>query len=195
MGNLYNCDFNDIVKGLNDLSNYSGFKDDIINLLKNTVNLLATQDSYVKALIKNNKDLRCKNSILSRNADTAFQDGLNESREVYKSEVKAEICKEFADKLKAKSEREIYTDVDTNGKLLEYDYFYVDTNDIDEVLKELICKNNVSDVTPKWQKHYRSGTTVNDGYVSSCCDMWNERKSQYCPHCGAKMNEELEDKE
>lgn len=98
MSNLYNCDFNDIIKGLNDLSNYSGFKDDIINLLKNAVNLLATQDSYVKALIKNNKDLRRKNSILLRNADTAFQDGLNESREVYKSEVKAEICKEFADK-------------------------------------------------------------------------------------------------
>lgn len=45
----------------------------------------------------------------------------------------------------------------------------------------------------EWLKHYRSGTTVSDGYVSSCCDMWNERKSQYCPHCGAKMNEERKD--
>ncbi len=140
MNNLYNCDFNDIVKGLNDLSNYSGFKDEIINLLKNAVGLLATQDSYVKALIKNNKDLRRKNNILSRNADTAFQDGLNESREVYKSEVKAEICQEFADKLKAKAEREIYTDVDVNGKSLEYEYFYIDTEDIDDTLKEIAAE-------------------------------------------------------
>lgn len=39
----------------------------------------------------------------------------------------------------------------------------------------------------KWIKHYKSGMTVNGGYVSSCCDMWNERKSNYCPNCGAKM--------
>lgn len=40
----------------------------------------------------------------------------------------------------------------------------------------------------EWLKHYRSGTTVSDGYVSSCCDMWNERKSLYCPYCGARMD-------
>ena len=39
-----------------------------------------------------------------------------------------------------------------------------------------------------WQKHYKSGTTVSDGFVSSCCDMWNERKTSYCPNCGVKMN-------
>lgn len=42
---------------------------------------------------------------------------------------------------------------------------------------------------PKWENHYRSGLTVKSGYVSSCCDMWHERKSNYCPHCGAKMDE------
>lgn len=40
----------------------------------------------------------------------------------------------------------------------------------------------------QWQKHYKSGTTVSDGFVSSCCDMWNERETPYCPHCGAKMD-------
>ena len=39
-----------------------------------------------------------------------------------------------------------------------------------------------------WVTHYRSGTTVAEGYVSTCCDMWNNRKSDYCPHCGAKMD-------
>ena len=40
----------------------------------------------------------------------------------------------------------------------------------------------------QWQKHYKSGTTVSDGFVSSCCDMWNERETPYCPHCGARMD-------
>ena len=49
-----------------------------------------------------------------------------------------------------------------------------------------------ADVAPvvhgRWVTHYRSGTTVAEGYVSTCCDMWNNRKSDYCPHCGAKMD-------
>ena len=40
----------------------------------------------------------------------------------------------------------------------------------------------------RWVKHYRSGTPVAEGYVSTCCDMWNNRKSDYCPSCGAKMD-------
>lgn len=39
----------------------------------------------------------------------------------------------------------------------------------------------------EWVKAYRRGLTVNDGYVSTCCDMWNNRKSHFCPNCGAKM--------
>ena len=39
----------------------------------------------------------------------------------------------------------------------------------------------------EWVKHYRSGVTISEGYVSSCCDMWNNRKSPCCPNCGAKM--------
>lgn len=48
--------------------------------------------------------LKRKNVILSRNADTAFQDGLDENRELFKKEVEAEIkseaIKEFAERLK-----------------------------------------------------------------------------------------------
>ena len=49
-----------------------------------------------------------------------------------------------------------------------------------------------ADVAPvvhgRWVTHYRSGTPVAEGYVSMCCDMWNKRKSPYCPNCGAKMD-------
>ena len=49
-----------------------------------------------------------------------------------------------------------------------------------------------ADVAPvrhgEWRKYYRSGTTVSDGFVSSCCDMWNSRKSDWCPNSGAKMD-------
>lgn len=40
----------------------------------------------------------------------------------------------------------------------------------------------------KWVTHYRSGTTVAEGYVSTCCDMWNNRKCDFCPNCGARMD-------
>ncbi len=40
----------------------------------------------------------------------------------------------------------------------------------------------------KWRQEYRSGREINKGFVSSCCDMWNERKTDYCPNCGAKMD-------
>lgn len=42
----------------------------------------------------------------------------------------------------------------------------------------------------RWVTHYRSGTPVPEGYVSTCCDMWNSRKRNYCPNCGAKMEQE-----
>lgn len=59
-----------------------------------------------------------------------------------------------------------------------------------------ICTQEINsipsaDVAPvvrgRWVRHYRSGTPVAEGYVSTCCDMWNNRKSDYCPSCGAIM--------
>lgn len=43
--------------------------------------------------------LKNENEILSRNADNAFQEGLNERRELFEPEIKAEAYKEFAEKL------------------------------------------------------------------------------------------------
>lgn len=62
---------------------------------------------------------------------------------------------------------------------------------VDDMLDEVECFQP-SDVAPvvhgRWVTHYRSGTPVAEGYVSTCCDMWNNRKSNYCPNCGAKMD-------
>lgn len=72
--------------------------------------------------------------------------------------------------------------------------------DVDDVhgcglLEDVICEvdaQTAADVAPvvhgRWVTHYRSGTPVAEGYVSTCCDMWNNRKSDYCPNCGAKMD-------
>lgn len=55
-----------------------------------------------------------------------------------------------------------------------------------------IDKEPAADVAPvrygTWGKVYKSGVTVEEGYVSSCCDMWNERKTHWCPNCGAIMD-------
>lgn len=57
---------------------------------------------------------------------------------------------------------------------------------------EIAASAPAADVAPvvhgRWVTHYRGGTTVAEGYVSTCCDMWNSRKSDYCPNCGAKMD-------
>lgn len=61
-----------------------------------------------------------------------------------------------------------------------------------EEFAEYLYELPTADVAPvvhgRWVTHYRSGTPVAEGYVSTCCDMWNNRKSDYCPHCGAKMD-------
>lgn len=64
------------------------------------------------------------------------------------------------------------------------------------IMLRWIRKQPTADVAPvvhgRWVTHYRSGTTVAEGYVSTCCDMWNNRKSDYCPNCGARMDGDAE---
>lgn len=52
---------------------------------------------------------------------------------------------------------------------------------------DTVVSTAVHGVRGRWVTHYRSGTPVAEGYVSTCCDMWNNRKSDYCPSCGAIM--------
>lgn len=65
-----------------------------------------------------------------------------------------------------------------------------------ESVLEYVENLPAADVAPvvhgRWVKHYRSGTTVAEGYVSTCCDMWNNRKSDYCPNFGARMDGGIE---
>lgn len=59
-------------------------------------------------------------------------------------------------------------------------------------VKALIARYAQADVAPvrhgRWSKFYKSGNKVEEGFVSSCCDMWNERRSPFCPNCGALMD-------
>lgn len=64
-------------------------------------------------------------------------------------------------------------------------------------VKTLLLRQPAADVAEvvhgRWLKHYRSGVTVAAGFVSSCCDMWAERRSNCCQYCGAKMDGWMED--
>ena len=67
-----------------------------------------------------------------------------------------------------------------DGKIID-----VHIRDTDDVVKVFVPVRH-----GRWDKVYKSKVTVSDGYVSSCCDMWNERRARYCPNCGARMDEE-----
>lgn len=88
-------------------------------LHREAADLLNRQKAEIKKLIKGNQ-------ILSRNADTAFQDGLNEAQELYteqiKKEVRTETIKEFAERLK---------------ESLEWRTEPIDEYDIDNLVKEM----------------------------------------------------------
>lgn len=69
-------------------------------------------------------------------------------------------------------------------RLLHIEYAYA----AEQLLDEIPAADVAPVVHGRWVTHYRSGTPVAEGYVSTCCDMWNKRKSPYCPNCGAKMD-------
>ena len=74
----------------------------------------------------------------------------------------------------------------------EYDHY---TSGFDEAVT-IVENFPAADVAPvrygHWCKPYKSGLKVSAGVVSSCCDMWNDRRSNYCPNCGAKMGAKYE---
>lgn len=87
--------------------NEKGVYVDKENLQQQVLDLLKRQKTEIERLKSMNQakldcihNLQKENEILSRNADTAFQDGLNERRDLFAPEIKAEAYKEFASKVK-----------------------------------------------------------------------------------------------
>lgn len=85
-------------------------------------------------------DLQNENEILSRNADTAFQDGLNERRDLFAPEIKAEAYKEFAEKAKENFQNIEYS-ADTDRKTV-WVLHSVAAETLDNLLKEMIGEKN-----------------------------------------------------
>lgn len=79
-----------------------------------------------------------ENRLLSENADTAFQDGLNEAQDLYaeqiKGEIKDEAIKEFAERLKEK----IYIARFNLSRKNEFSVTTIDPAEIDSLLKEMV---------------------------------------------------------
>ena len=44
-------------------------------------------------------------------------------------------------------------------------------------------------VRGEWKNVYKSGHKPNPENVCSECDCWSHRRSNYCPNCGAKMED------
>lgn len=95
-------------------------------------------------------DLQNENEILSRNADTAFQDGLNERRDLFAPEIKAEAYKEFAEKAKENFQNLEYS-ADTDRKTVKVEEMKEQINwvlhsvaaeTLDNILEELVGKKN-----------------------------------------------------
>ena len=99
-------------------------------------NLIRDALDLINRLQAENERLTKENTILSQNADTAFQDGLNEAQDLYaeqvKTEIKAEAYKEFAEKVK-KNQRKLFN------------YIYSEDGFgaiVDNLLKELVGDDN-----------------------------------------------------
>ena len=127
----------EIIKGLTELSLYTGFQENYIQALNASLDLINSQKAEIERLKSMNQvkldcihDLQKENEILSRNADTAFQDGLNERRDLFAPEIKSEAYKEFAEKAAIAL---------ANAYSPEYAHWIDDT--LNNLLKELVGEN------------------------------------------------------
>lgn len=133
----------ELIKALeNSINTYNkkGIYVDTENIQQQVLDLLKRQKTEIERLKSMNQakldcihDLQKENEILSRNADTAFQDGLNERRDLFAPEIKAEAIKEFTERLKSS----IYINTD----LLVYQCEEVESV-IDDIVKEMVGESN-----------------------------------------------------
>lgn len=112
---------------------YAGFTKECSNLSILALDLINRRKAEIERLKR-------KNTILSKNADTAFQDGLDENRDLFKKEVEPEIrneaIKEFAERLKQNITESValYWDEGTGGYYLAEDVI----DDIDNLVQEMM---------------------------------------------------------
>lgn len=129
-----------------------------INNLKAELSAMRSMVNSLKMYIEKKeaeiKSLKKKNAILIRNADTAFQDGLNENRDLFKKEVepeiRAEAIKEFAERLKSRLAN-LSVQTKTRGRKTTPNYVddianqilhNVAPQEIDNIVKEMTEGNN-----------------------------------------------------
>lgn len=126
--------------------NFEIVEPEIDNLLKRQKTEIERLKSMNQAKLDCIHDLQKENEILSRNADTAFQDGLNERRDLFASEIKAEAYKEFAEKAKENFQNLEYS-ADTDRKTVKVEEMKEQINwvlhsvaaeTLDNILEELV---------------------------------------------------------
>ena len=103
-----------------------------IDILSETLDLINRQKAEIERL-------KAENRILFRNADTAFQDGLDERRELFEPEIKAEAYKEFAERLKKR--KGLFHNLGLS-KAGDYYAVAVEVSTIDDLLKEMVGEEN-----------------------------------------------------
>lgn len=123
----------EVIKGLNELSQYTGLKIQIAQTLKEAIDLIKRQKSEIERLKSANDEKFRQWDMLVEKIKTHYADLYNEA----KDKLKAEAYKEFAEKIK-KSIKENVDEAwhrdDGNGI---YDAEYV-LDDIDNLLKEML---------------------------------------------------------
>ena len=108
--------------------------DEITKVLNKLIQYNTDLKTKITEILKKNIELnieiarlKLKNEILSKNADNAFQDGLNEAQDLYaeqvKAEIKAEAYKEFAEKLKKRYDNPVWYLGGSNGFFDNLDNF------------------------------------------------------------------------
>ena len=53
-----------------------------------------------------------------------------------------------------------------------------------------VSREQVEKYRGEWSEHYKSGIHAGNGVVCTKCDMWNSRRSHFCPACGRPMTDE-----
>ena len=103
---------------------------DDVELEQDEINRASTMREKTLQIVEQQQSeidrLKNDNEILSKNADTAFQDGLNETQDLYAEQV-FEAVKEFAEHLKEKWSNNDYYSPD-----VDFDEF------VDNLLKEIV---------------------------------------------------------